>query len=335
MTIMQAMEISVTDMHTGGEPVRIITGGLPRVEGSDILAKRRTMMERYDHIRRLTMLEPRGHADMYGAILVEPSLPEASAAVLFMHHEGYSTMCGHATIALGRYLLDQGVVTATGAVTDFILECPCGPVRVYANANGSVAFDSVPSFAKLDQQVTVAGLGTVTYDLGYGGAYYAILPASHLGLSMLETPIDDLRRTAIAITDSIRQTTNIQHEGAGDLGFLYGTILTDDAGVREASRNLCVFADGQIDRSPTGSGVTARMAVDQKKEWVGVGSKRAFYGLSDCAFEAEIVAVSEERVTVRVSGQGFYAGKSQFCVEDNDPLKDGFAAPKKFQTLKD
>src|SRR5215469_1802847 len=158
--------LEVLDMHAGGEPVRIVRGGYPNVIGATILDKRRYAREHLDHLRRFLMFEPRGHADMYGALLVESSLPGADLAVLFLHNAGYSTMCGHAVIALGRYAVDFGLVEKTEPVTQVAIECPCGLVRVSVEvrdgASGQVAFESVPAFLfEAGVPVVVPGVGTV------------------------------------------------------------------------------------------------------------------------------------------------------------------------------
>src|SRR5215472_11462240 len=165
--------LEVLDMHTGGEPVRIVRGGYPPVVGTTILEKRRYAREHLDHLRQILMFEPRGHADMYGALLVEPSLPDADLGVLLMHNAGYSTMCGHAVIALGRYAVDYGLVEKTEPVTPVAIECPCGLVRmsveVEGGKSGRVAFLSVPAFLfATGVAVAVPGVGNVTVDVSYG-----------------------------------------------------------------------------------------------------------------------------------------------------------------------
>src|SRR5690242_9407065 len=189
------------DMHTAGEPVRIVTDGYPALPGATILEKRRYAQAKLDHIRRRLMLEPRGHADMYGVIAVEPSHPEADLAVLFTHNSGYSTMCGHATIAIGRWAVEHKLVPVERPLTSFNLECPCGVVRVTVEVGeagtGEVTFESVPAFAShLDLAITTERFGRVGLDIGFGGAFYAILPASRIGLSMLETPLEALIQAA-------------------------------------------------------------------------------------------------------------------------------------------
>lgn len=332
----EAETIHVTDMHTAGEPVRIISNGYPELIGETILEKRRYAREHYDHMRRRLMLEPRGHGEMYGAILTEPSIPEADAAVLFMHNSGYSTMCGHATIALGRYLIDEGVVEANAPQTVFTLECPCGPVKVTVKIEdgvpGDVSFESVPSYAeRLDAVVTVPGVGEVKYDIGYGGAYYALFPASALGMDLLQTPANDLYQAGVKLVETLRKEIKITNPDDPDLGFLYGAIITDEeegGALRPRTRNLCIFGDGQIDRSPTGSGVSARIGVDVARGRMKLGEAREFAGYANVPFTGEAVLETDKGVIVRVSGCAFYSGRSEFIAEAGDPLKDGFGLVK-------
>jgi proline racemase len=333
------------DMHTAGEPVRIIIEGHPELVGATLLEKRRDAKENYDYIRRRLMLEPRGHAEMYGVIPTKPSHSEADLAVLFTHNSGYSTMCGHATIALGRWAIEHGIVEprGEGALAEFVLECPCGPVRIFAHRDGKrvrrVEFDSVPAFAShLDQRIETKVFGTVAFDIAYGGAFYAILPASTLGLSLFETPLHELIAAATALTAQLREEIVITHPTEPDLAFLYGTILTCDAAPSDpVSHNLCIFGEGQVDRSPTGSGVTARVALDHAKGLLKPGTRRQFKGLSGDPFSGEMVgearAGDHKAVIVRVGGQAFYTGASTFIIEDDDPLRDGLALPRRMREL--
>jgi len=330
-----AFTIETCEMHTGGEPVRIITGGYPQLTGRTILEKRRDARERHDQIRRVLMREPRGHPDMYGAILVEPDLPGADLAVLFMHNEGYSTMCGHAVIALGRYAIDTGLVAASGPQTKVNIQCPCGlveaTVQTAGGRPGAVSFRSVPAFAlHLSRVVETRDWGPLEVDVGFGGAFYALLPAEAIGLDVRKTPPSDLARAGEAITQAVAAQLPIVHPEEEDLGFLYGTILTDgkDAWSSEASANACVFAGRQVDRSPTGSGVTARLAVQYRRRLVGLGQKRTFESVTGSRFEGQVVEEArigtQSAVVVEVSGQAHYSGTARFRLEADDPFPDGF-----------
>lgn len=328
-------EYSVIDMHAAGEPVRIFTGGLPTLGGDTLLAKRREAMTEHDYVRRELMLEPRGHADMYGVWPLSSNLPEAALAVLFTHNEGYSTMCGHATIALGRWVVDEGLVPVTRPRTRFVLECPCGPVTVAVDIDGAgnpgrTAFEMSGAHAlRLDAEIDVPDFGRVLVDVSYGGAIYAVIPASRLGLDLFETPYEALVGAARNVTQAARDQLRIEFPKTPDLGFLYGTLLTDDSppGDGRPTYNLCVFGGGQIDRSPTGSGIAARLALDYARGKIGYGREREFRGVSRQGFTGEIVREDEVGITVKVSGHGYYLGEAKFCIESDDPLGRGFTLP--------
>jgi proline racemase len=320
---MERLTISTVEMHTAGEPTRIVVAGWPRLEGASLLEKRREAQARWDHLRRGLMLEPRGHAEMYGALLVEPDHPEAELAVLFMHNEGWSTMCGHAAIALGRWAKESGLVSGD----TLRLQCPCGLVRVDVGAD-EVRFESVPSFAyRLDAVVPTREWGPVTLDIGYGGAFYAVLPADSIGLDVRTTPARTLAEAGAAITEAAAAAIPLEHPDAPDLGFLYGTIFTDGDGAE--SRNVCVFAGRQVDRSPTGSGVSARLALQVARRTAGLGERRRFTGVAGEAFSGR--ALRETRVgahravTVEVGGTAHFTGEAKFVFEEGDPLRWGFS----------
>ncbi len=315
----------VTDMHTAGEPVRILDDPGLELTG-DMLAKRRQMGEQHDWIRQALMLEPHGHADMYGAVLTQAVTPGAEAGVLFMHTSGYSTMCGHASISLGRYLNDRREQAGHNRLDRMVLDCPCGPVTLFCE-NETTGFDSVACFADaLDETVNLPGFGPVRFDLGYGGAYYAILPAERLGLSVTDTPLEDLRRAAGTLASELRSTRTITHPEAEDLGFLYGAILTDGkSGADAVSHHVCWFGEAQIDRSPTGSGVSARLAIAAARGEATPGQTHRFAGVSGEAFDGEIREMQNNGVVVHVSGRSFYSGQSSLVVEAPDTLGAGFS----------
>lgn len=330
-----AIEFRTVEMHTGGEPVRIVQSGYPDIPGDTILAKRRYVRENLDHLRRLLLFEPRGHFDMYGVIPVEPTLPGADLAVLFMHNEGYSTMCGHAVIALGRYAVDRGLVAITKPETRVGIECPCGLVTAHVTVEngkaGRVRFDSVPSFAfALDKLVETSEYGPVSVDIAYGGAFYAVVPADQFGLDVRTSRTRDLVDAADAVSDAVKDQVPLDHPDDPDLAFLYGTILTDgaDAWSETPTANICVFADAQVDRSPTGSGVTARIALMHRRKQIGLGRPRTFASVTGALFTGQAVAETRRgdfpAVTVSVTGEAFYTGESSFTWEDGDTIGQGF-----------
>ena len=310
---MPDLRIDTIEMHTGGEPVRLVVGGFPEVPGATILAKRRHAREHLDHLRRLLIFEPRGHYDMYGVIQVKPDHPDAHLAVLFIHNEGYSTMCGHAVIALGRWAVDSGLVPASEPETAVNIQCPCGLVRAKVEVRqgraGAVRFESVPAFAfALDGRLEVPGLGAVTLDIGYGGAFYAILPAERVGVDVRRSSIRELTDAASRVTEAAKEQLPLDHPDDPDLAFLYGTILTDGGdGADRPSANICVFAEREVDRSPTGSGVTARMALQHARGQVRLGEERRFESVTGAVFTGralrEVRAGDFSAVTVEVGGR--------------------------------
>jgi trans-L-3-hydroxyproline dehydratase len=328
--------LSVVDMHTGGEPVRIVTAGWPPVPAGTILEKRAFVRENHDHLRRLLMFEPRGHFDMYGALPVEPDLPGADLAVLFMHNEGYSTMCGHAVIALGRHAVDRGLVPAREPVTTVNIECPCGMVvalvEVKDGRAGAVSFESVPAFLhSRGVAVSVPGHGEIVCDVAYGGAFYALADCAQFGLAFGKSRARDFVDAASALSDAVRASVPLSHPDSPDLAFLYGSILTDggDGSGGTATKNVCVFADAEVDRSPTGSGVTARLAAMHAKGEIGIGETRLFESIVGSRFEgavARAVTLADGRpgIVARVSGRAFYTGTATFTLEDGDELGKGF-----------
>lgn len=327
--------LAVIDMHTGGEPLRIVTAGYPPLPKGTILEKRAYVREHLDHLRKMLMFEPRGHADMYGALLVEPDLPGADLAVLFMHNEGYSTMCGHAIVALGRYAVDEGLVEPREPVTRVNIECPCGmveaKVEVAGGRAGRVSFESVPSFLfEGDCRTQVPGHGEVAFDIAYGGAFYALADCAQFGLAFGRDPVRAFVDAAAALTEAVKARFPLSHPDHDDLAFLYGSILTDggDGAGGRPTRNVCVFADRQVDRSPTGSGVTARLAAMHARGAVAPGQARLFESIVGSRFEGAVertlAAGGRAAVTVRVSGRAFYSGRAEFTVEADDPLGGGF-----------
>ena len=326
-------KLTVTDMHTGGEPLRIITSGYPPLPRGTILEKRAYVRDNLDHLRKILMHEPRGHHDMYGALLVDPDLPGADMAVLFMHNEGYSTMCGHAIIALGRYAVDKGLVAAKEPVTRVNIECPCGmviaDVEVENGKAGNVSFESVPAFLFAgDVELDLADFGPVMFDIAYGGAFYCLIDAAQFGLEFGVSPIRAFTDAADALTQAAKNT-ELEHPDSADLAFLYGTIITDGGSGKQApSKNICVFADREVDRSPTGSGVTARLAAMHAKGGIGIGEMRRFESVTGAQFTGEIArAVSSgphDAIVARVAGRAHYSGEAVFTTESDDALGGGF-----------
>src|SRR2546423_724925 len=252
--------ITTLDAHVAGEPLRIITGGLPEIQGTTILERRRYMLEHLDYIRRALMWEPRGHYNMYGCVVTEPVTSGADLGVLFMHNEGYSTMCGHGIIGLVTVLLETGALPVHGRHTPVNLDTPAGLVRATAHINESghveqVSFLNVPSFVYArDVIIDVPSYGKITLDVAFGGAFYGILPAERIGLTVTVEQTAQLIAAGEAIKAAVNANMPIQHPFEADLGFVYGTILTGSPeNPAHHSRNITIFANAEVDRSPTGT----------------------------------------------------------------------------------
>jgi proline racemase len=323
--------ITTIDAHAAGEPLRVVTGGIPPIPGDTILAKRRYARENLDHLRRALMFEPRGHADMYGCLLTEPVTPDGDLGVLFMHNEGYSTMCGHGVIALVTVLLETGMLDPRDLIR---LDTPAGRVTARANFDGrrvrSVAFENVPSFAyKVDQTVEVPGIGEVRYDVGFGGAFYAYCKAEDLGVRVVPEEFRKLIEAGMAVKRAVMASLKIKHPFEEDLGFLYGTIIDSEPNTEGAnSRNVCIFAEGEVDRSPTGTGVSGRVALEHAKGRLAVGEPFVIESLIGTRFTGRVVRETMfgeyAAVIPEVEGSAYITGRHEFLIAPDDPLKDGF-----------
>jgi trans-L-3-hydroxyproline dehydratase len=332
------LTIKTLECHTGGEPLRIITSGFPDLKGGTILAMRDYCKQNFDDLRRALMFEPRGHADMYGAIITDAEREDSHFGAIFIHNEGYSTMCGHAVIALTKCAIESGVVARTGDVTQVIIDVPCGQIVALGYSEGDVvnhvSFKCVPSFVLAQNlQVVVDGIGKVDFDIAYGGAFYAYVQASSLGLSLMPEQQDKLidcgRKIKQAIMNASDPDFIITHPTTPELSFLYGVIFIDDSpneGVH--SRNVCIFADGELDRSPTGSGVSGRIALHHAKQQVAIDEEIIIESILASPFKVSAVEALNfagiEAVIPQVIGDAFICGKGEWLINAKDPLKYGF-----------
>lgn len=326
--------IETLEMHTCGEPLRVFVSGLPRLEGDTILEMRRHFRENHDFIRRATMNEPRGHADMYGAVITPPVSEGAAFGTFFMHNEGYSTMCGHAVIALGRLAAESGLVETTGGKAEFVLDAPPGRIRCVVTMRGeraeSVSFRNIPSFLLYsDRHIDVPGIGEIRFDVAYGGAFYAFVKAEDVGVKLESSDINKLIDYGRRIKKAVAAEYPINHPFEDDLGFLYGTIFTGEPYDKgHWSRNVCIFADGEVDRSPTGSGVSARAAMHYAKGELDRGEKVTIESILGTTMDLEIVEVTEwggyTAVIPEVTGTSSFTGSNRIWIDPDDELADGF-----------
>lgn len=327
--------ISTIDAHTEGEPLRIITQGYPTIEGNTILEKRHYLSKNLDHLRKLLMFEPRGHADMYGALITEPCTNDAQFGILFMHNEGYSSMCGHGIIAAVSVAIETGALAMPSANQAIGIDSPAGLIKAYAkydsDQNIMVSFDNVPSFIEvLDQSINVIDLGKVQYDIAFGGAYYAFVDADKLGIDCSPENNQALIKAGWNIKKAIMKNYPLKHPIESDLSFLYGTIFYSKKTTLQDShsRHVCIFANGEVDRSPTGTGVSARAAILAVKEKLPLQQNIVIESIVDGKMTVNIEAFcsyyGKVAVIPRVSGRAFITGCHQFMLKNNDIFPQGF-----------
>ncbi len=328
------LKITAIDAHTEGEPFRVITGGFPDLPGQTILEKRRYAKEQLDHLRTALMWEPRGHADMYGCLVTPPVTPGADLGILFMHNEGFSTMCGHGIIGITTVALETGMLPATAPETTLKIDTPAGLVTAHATVvNGRVQrvrFYNVPSFVlALDETVDVPGLGQVRYDLAFGGGFYAYVPAAEVGLTCTPADYHSLIEKGRAIKRAVMASRPIPHPFEADLSFLYGTIFVGPPLTEGGhSRNVCIFAEGEVDRSPTGTGVSGRLALHYARGEIGLDQPIVVESILGSRFTGRVVETTTfgpyPAIIPEVAGTAHITGRHEFLIDPDDPLKNGF-----------
>ena len=333
----KSMVITTIDVHAAGEPLRIVAGGLPELHGATILERRQHVYQHLDHIRRALMWEPRGHYNMYGCILTPPVSPGADLGVLFMHNEGYSTMCGHGIIGLVTVLFEAGAFKASGKQMPIKLDTPAGLVCATAHFDDNghverVSFLNVPSFLfAREVEITVSPFGRLLVDIAFGGAFYAILPASSVGLTVTPQFTKELVAAGEAVKAAANSSISIEHPFEPDLSFLYGTIFTGGAeDFTHHSRNICIFAHAEVDRSPTGTGVSARLALHHAKGEINDGQEILIESILGAAsvFRGRVVERTQfgphNAIIPEISGSAYIVGRNEWILDPRDPLGQGF-----------
>ena len=325
--------VTTVDYHTAGEPFRIVTGGVGKIPGGTILEKRRYAVENLDDVRALLVNEPRGHADMYGCFVTDPVAAGSDLGVLFFHNAGFSTACGHGTIALATYALDAELVPLHAPETELQIDVPSGTLPVTATVRDgrvqSVRFRNVPSFVHEHGIELDTARGKVTVDVAYGGAFYASVRAEDAGLDVEPGSLPHLIELGREIKHALESRGEIAHPDEPELRGVYGVIFYTDEGESPLTqRNVAVFADGEVDRSPCGSGTSARLALLHRQGRLGVGDRLRHRSIVGTEFEAWIVGKAEvagrAAVVTDVSGSAHLTGRHEFVVDPDDPLGSGF-----------
>ncbi|MHB8645288.1 MAG: proline racemase family protein [Thermomicrobiales bacterium] len=327
--------ITTIDAHAAGEPLRIVTAGLPPLPGATILERRRAMRAHHDDLRRILMWEPRGHADMYGCVLTLPVTAEAAYGVLFMHNEGYSTMCGHGIIALTTALLETGQLPRVAPVTEVGYDTPAGFVLARADIDGDrvrrVTFRNVPSFVHTAGLPIVVDGKPVTVDVVFGGAFYALVEATALAPDLIVRPerVTELIARGMAVKHAVEAAARIAHPTEPELCGIYGTIITGPAeGEGARQRNVTIFAEGEVDRSPCGTGTAATTAAFVARGTLAIGEAWVNESIIGTRFTGRAI----ERTNVgdypaiipEIGGRGFITGYHTFVLDPDDEAGRGF-----------
>jgi proline racemase len=351
-----ATSIVTVEYHTGGEPFRIVTSGVPTPVGATVLDRREWCQANLDDVRALLVNEPRGHADMYGCFVTPPDPDTGSDGVgafgmVFFHKDGFSTACGHGTIAGVTWAIDTGRVPATEPSTEVYVDVPSGRLRAIADiAFGrvrSVRFENVPSFVTATDHVVEIGGRQFNVDVSYGGAFYASADVAQLGLSITPEHLPSLIETGRAIKWALDQHAATRHPDDARLSGCYGTIWFERLGADEPGddgdehgdehgddgtvrqRNVTIFADGEVDRSPCGSGTSARLAVLDHRRELTRGAVLQHESIVGSRFNGRVLGEGptiDGHPTVRteVGGRAHRTGTATFTYDPDDELGLGF-----------
>lgn len=328
--------ITCIDVHTAGEPIRIVTAGFPSIRGSSMLERRRYVMDHLDAYRKLLMQEPRGHDAMYGAILTPPATEDGDIGVLFIDNGGMGTMCGHGTIGISKAVFDTGMMPAAEGVNMLKIDTPAGRVVSSVVCRGgmveSVSFRNVPSFLfKSGLPVSVEGVGEILVDVCFGGAFYVFADAASLGLDIVPEETGRLVERGMAIRRAASKALAVEHPTEPEINWIYGTILItppEVGGTTITTRNVCVYGASGVDRSPCGTGTSARIAQLYAKGIMKPGMTLKNHSIIDtvfCGSIAEETTVGEfPAIIPQISGSAYIMGFNQIVLEPQDPMPEGF-----------
>lgn len=326
--------VKTIDMHTEGEPLRIILAGYPDIIGDTILAKRQYVTQHLDHLRKLLMYEPRGHADMYGALITEACTPNADFGILFMHNEGYSSMCGHGILAAVTLAIETQAISINQNKGYIGIDAPAGLIKAYITGHEQstqVSFENVPAFVEItNQTIYVAGIGNVTFDIAYGGAYYVFVDADILSISCTPENQQQLIKFGRLIKQAVVKQYQVNHPTEHDLSFIYGTIFYSNltTNPQSHSRHVCIFADGEVDRSPTGTGVSARIALLYHQQLIELDAPITIESIISSKMTVSATKPLDyhgvNAVIPCVSGRSYITGIHEFLLNEQDIFPQGF-----------
>lgn len=326
--------IHAVDSHTMGEPTRVVVGGVPQIPGKTMPEKKKYLEDHLDYLRTAIMLEPRGHNDMFGSIVTTACNPEADFGIIFMDGGGYLNMCGHGSIGAATIAVETGIVPMKEPVTEVNMEAPAGLIRAKVEVKNekvqSVSIVNVPAFLyKADQQIDVPGYGKITFDISFGGSFFAIVPAKQLNIKLIPENADKLKVLGIQIRDIINKEIKIQHPVLEHIKTVDLVEFFDETDNPKANlRNVVVFGQGQVDRSPCGTGTSAKLATLHAKGKLKQGEKFVYESIASTLFTGEIVGTTKvgdyDAVIPQITGSAYITGFCQYVIDEDDPVKHGF-----------
>ena len=326
--------IHAVDSHTMGEPTRVVVGGVPQIPGKTMPEKKKYLEDHLDYLRTAIMLEPRGHNDMFGSIVTTACNPEADFGIIFMDGGGYLNMCGHGSIGAATVAVETGIVPMKEPVTEVNMEAPAGLIRAKVQVKNEkvqeVSIVNVPAFLyKADQQIDLPGYGKITFDISFGGSFFAIVPAKQLNIKLLPENADKLKVLGIQIRDIINKEIKIQHPVLEHIKTVDLVEFFDETDNPKANlRNVVVFGQGQVDRSPCGTGTSAKLATLYAKGKLKQGEKFVYESIASTLFTGEIVGTTKvgdyDAVIPQITGSAYITGFCQYVIDEDDPVKHGF-----------
>lgn len=330
---MLVKKIWCIDTHTAGEPTRILVSPLPRVKGSTVVEAKDILRSNFDDVRRMLMCEPRGHRDMFGAIILPPRNPSADLGVVFMDNSGYLNMCVHGSIGVTTAAIETGIIEMREPVTDVTLETPSGIVKAAAKIEESrvaeVSLVNVPSFFYQEGKIVIPGVGEIHIDIAFGGNFFAIVDAEELNISIRPDSYDILVRSGMQIKNLTNKTFQVQHPVDKHIRSVDLVEICDkssDANVH--NRNATIFGTGQMDRSPCGTGTCAKMAALHAKGKLKLGEEFINESILGTRFKGKLLAETTvgkfKAVVPEITGSAYITAFSIFTADRSDPFKNGF-----------
>lgn len=322
------------DSHTMGEPTRIVVGGVPHVPGKTMADKRAYLEEKMDHIRTSIMHEPRGHRDMFGSILTSPVNDDADFGIVFMDGGGYLNMCGHGSIGAVTVAIETGMVPAVEPETNVSFDAPAGLIKARAAVEKgvvkSVTIRNVPAFLyKENVTVDVPGLGNIKLDISFGGSFFALVDVKELKLKVCPQNVDQLIKAGMAIMKAANEQIHIEHPELKHIKTIDLVEIYDQPTHPEAHyKNVVIFGDGQADRSPCGTGTSAKMAALYAKRKLALNQEFVYESIIGTLFRGRLVETAQvgefAAVVPEITGSAYITGFNQFVIDPNDPVKHGF-----------